>query len=298
MPHEDVNFKQLETRNEDEEESRRTMAAFSRINWADAQSKDLDVKILKSWLEAESRPPQDQVNALNAPLRSYWYSFDQFKLKDGKVVRSWIDDDTGAVRVLIVVPVAHRKAVLESLHANRHPGTSRLVLAANMKFYWHKLAADAERYVALCQTCQLTKTRHNRAPLVQDQVGYVCQKVFLDIKGELPVTTRGNKFYIVVVDGFSKWVGLYPVPDIRAPTVYQAFYDNWIVNMGCPVQLHTDQGTSLVGSLGKAVVDLLNINHTTSVSHHPMSNGAVERRVRSSLAVIRSIMQEEERGVE
>ena len=194
--------------------------------------------------------------------------------------------------------MAQREAVLKGLHKNGHPGTTRLVLALKNKFYWHRMATDAERFVNFCVTCQLTKARHNRAPLVQDQVGFMSQRVYMDIKGELPVTVRGNKFYIVVVDSFSKWVGLYPVPDIRAPTVYQAFYDNWIVNMGVPVQLHTDQGSSLVGSLGRAVVDLLNVNHTTSVSHHPMSNGAVERRVRSSLNVIRSIMQEEEQGNE
>ena len=295
VPHEEVTFKQLEPQ---EQMDTPVVGALMPVNWVEAQDKDPDVKMLKAWLQADARPPKEQVNALNAPLKSYWHSFQQFELKDGKVIRRWTDDDTGLARDLIVVPVAQREAVLKGLHENGHPGTTRLVLALKHKFYWHKMSTDAERFVNLCKTCQLTKARHNRAPLVQDQVGFMSQKVFMDIKGELPETVRGNKFYLVVVDGFSKWVGLYPVPDIRAPTVYQTLYDNWIINMGVPVQLHTDQGSSLVGTLGRAVVDLLNINHTTSVSHHPMSNGAVERRVRSSLTVIRSIMQEEEQGIE
>ena len=40
----------------------------------------------------------------------------------------------------------------------------------------------------------------------------------IDVLGPLPRTPRGNKYILVVMDYFSKWVEILPVPDHTAET--------------------------------------------------------------------------------
>ena len=151
------------------------------------------------------------------------------------------------------------------------------------KYFWHKMRLDVTRHCETCQVCQVTKARVTKAPLVQHQLSYLSQRVFLDAKGPLMLTERGNAYYLILVDGWSKWVGCYPVPDIKAETVYSAIYNNWITQNGCMVQLHTDRGSSLIGQLAKEFCDMMSVVHSTTVSHHQMANGEAERYVKSTI---------------
>ncbi|GFU00569.1 retrovirus-related Pol polyprotein from transposon 412 [Trichonephila clavipes] len=63
-----------------------------------------------------------------------------------------------------------------------------------------------------------------------------------DILGPLPRTASGNKYLLVVMDYFTKWPEVYPIPDQEAPTVAEAVVQHWISRYGAPLQLHSDQG--------------------------------------------------------
>ena len=264
-------------------------------NWAKAQAADRDLQRLREWLKDGGRPPRRETSALSPALKSYWASFDQFKLVNGVVCRVWTDEMGGDNLFLKVVPEEWRHQLLLGYHDDQgHPGMTRLNATLKKKYYWYAMGQDAQRFVDSCKLCQVVKPNRAKAPLQQHPLGYFGQRCFWDIKGPLSVTTRGNRFYIIVVDGFSKWTAVIPVPDITAQTVYQAFYDSWVCQNGCPVSLHSDRGSSLVGKVGQAVVDLLNIQQTTTVSHHQMGNGQAETKVKESMRIIARILQEED----
>ena len=169
----------------------------------------------------------------------------------------------------------------------------RMIMLLRKKYFWHRMSDNVKRYVSSCGICQITKANHTRAPLVQHPLGFMNQRVFMDAKGPLHQTIRGNVYYIVMVCGFTKWVSVFPLPDLKAETIYSAVYRNWITQMGCPVQIHSDRGSSLVGKVAKAFVDLMNIRQTTTVSHHQMANGAAERQIRNTIQLISTILAEE-----
>jgi hypothetical protein len=101
-------------------------------------------------------------------------------------------------------------------------------------------------------------------------------------------------WYLVCIEGWSKWTELILLPDAEATTVYSAFYNGWVCHHGMPVQLHSDQGANLVKSVGAAMANLLNICRTRTIVFHPMGNGAAERAVRNSIKVISAIIAGEE----
>ena len=276
-----------------------TAAPVAQYDWIKEQEGDEDLQVLKKWLTDGSRPNQQNVSALSPCLRSYWYSFPQFSLSSrGVVERVWTETDGSVDKRLKVVPISMRARLLEGYHEQvGHPGISRMYLHLREKYYWHQMKLDVTRHCDTCQVCQVTKKKVTKAPLVQHQLSYFNQRVFMDIKGPLQLTARGNAYYLVMVDGWSKWVGCYPIPDVKAETVYSSVYSNWMCQNGTMVQLHSDQGSSLIGRVAQEFVNLMNVHRTTTVSHHQMANGAAERCIKSTIGLLKTII-EEEGGVE
>ncbi|GFW45982.1 retrovirus-related Pol polyprotein from transposon 412 [Trichonephila clavipes] len=65
-------------------------------------------------------------------------------------------------------------------------------------------------------------------------VGAPFERIF-DILGPLPRTASGNKYLLVVMDYFTKWPEVYPIPDQEAPTVAEAVVQHWISRYGVPL---------------------------------------------------------------
>ncbi|GBM89897.1 hypothetical protein AVEN_172172-1 [Araneus ventricosus] len=67
----------------------------------------------------------------------------------------------------------------------------------------------------------------------------------LDILGPLPVTTKGNRYVLVLMDYFTKWPEAIPIPDQEASTVADELVRAWISRYGVPMILHSDQEARL-----------------------------------------------------
>ena len=103
------------------------------------------------------------------------------------------------------------------------------------------------------------------------------ERVHLDMMGPLPKSDRGNKYIMVMVDQFSRWVEIQPLPEISAETTAWTAIDHFFSRFGYPLQIHTDQGKNFDGNLFKAMCDLLQITKTRTTPYQPCSNGQVER---------------------
>jgi hypothetical protein len=160
-------------------------------------------------------------------------------------------------------------------------------------FYWYGVTRDIQQWIDSCAVCRGRKAQNTRAPLEQDNVSYCRERVFLDVKGPLPVTARGHRHYVVCVDGFSKYCVLYPVSDLSASTLWSGFYNHFVCRLGAPVSLHTDGYSSLVESTAKELFGYLNIFKTRTTPYHPPSDGQSERFVRSTLDVLSKVMAEQ-----
>ena len=102
--------------------------------------------------------------------------------------------------------------------------------------------ADIRRY---CSSCELCQRRHRpapkrRAPLVTEVTSKPFRRIAIDIT-EMPVSARGNRYAIVIMDYFSKFVRVYPVQRQDAETVTTVLLD-WVYDMGVPDKIHSDQG--------------------------------------------------------
>jgi len=100
----------------------------------------------------------------------------------------------------------------------------------------------------------------------------------MDIFGPFPTSSSGNRYLLVIIDCFTKWVEAFPLKNFRARTVAEVFVNQFISRFGVPLELDTDQGRNFDSRLFAELSLFLEIKKTRTTPFHPQSNGIVERQ--------------------
>lgn len=117
-------------------------------------------------------------------------------------------------------------------------------------------------------------------------------RIQLDVCGPFPLSDSGNKFILVIIDQFTKWVEAFPIPSEDSETTAKRLVFDFISRFGFPSEVHTDQGQNFQNNLFREVCRLLGIAQSRTTPYHPSSNGQVERFNRTLLQTIRCYMEE------
>ena len=118
------------------------------------------------------------------------------------------------------------------------------------------------RYQALMQT-----------PLV----GEPWERVSVDITGPHPRSARSNQYILTLVNHFSKWAEVIPLPIQTAPTVARALMMHVFSKFGAPRQLLSDRGPEFESVLFSQIMSWMEIDKLRTTPYKPSTNGVVER---------------------
>ena len=125
---------------------------------------------------------------------------------------------------------------------------------------------------------QNTPSRKN-PPTNIDVPDQLFNHVHLDII-VMPLT-EGFRYYLIIMDRFSRWPHVEPLQDIRAETIAATFYNRWISLFGTPLTITTVQGTQFESALFTALASLIGAGHIRTTPYHPQrwkcSRGGTER---------------------
>ena len=93
--------------------------------------------------------------------------------------------------------------------------------------------------------------------------GFPLDRVSTEILGPLPLSDKGNRYILNVMDQFTRWVEAYAIPDFTTRTVAEKIVLEFVSRLGTPLELHSDQGRNYESELFKEVCRLLDIHTTT-----------------------------------
>ena len=266
--------------------------SWSMLELRNAQMGDTVLKTVIEWLEQyQERPNMREMEGAIMELRSLWAQWDRLELVQGVLYRRWENNSGNSTQRHLIIPRSLVPTVLQALHdgpAGGHLGRNKTLAKVRERFYWPRLCDDVEEWCQRCLGCATRKspTKPARAPMVPSRVGNPMERMALDILGPLPVTTRGNKYIIVVCDYFTRWGEAYSLPNQEAVTVARVLVEEWICRFGTPDTIHSDQGRNFESQLFSEVCRLLDIKKTRTTPYHPQSDGLVERLNRTLLTML------------
>ena len=88
---------------------------------------------------------------------------------------------------------------------------------------------------------------------------------------------RGYTYLLTCIDRFTRWPEAYPLTNITAQSVAEAFVAGWIARFGTPSTITTDRGCQFESVLWTELTNLLGSRRIRTTAYHPIANGLIER---------------------
>ena len=165
--------------------------------------------------------------------------------------------------------------------------------------YQNKLIAvqptrlQVEQFILGCPLCQKLVTKLRPPPVARGSLMTTrpMDEVSIDVIGPLPPDANNNKFIIVVVDNFSKFLFAEPRPDTTAESA-ASFLHKLGGMVGWPRALRYDNCSQFDNHLIRCLTDLVNVERHPSVPFNPESNGMIERAIKEIVRHLQYIVND------
>ncbi|VEN40030.1 unnamed protein product [Callosobruchus maculatus] len=264
------------------------------------QEEDPSLKLIIEWKREDQRPSWQEVSPYSPTVKFYWAQWDSLVMEDG-ILRRVLEDKEGTQeRRQTVVPRNRVAEVLGEVHSGTsggHLGVAKTLEKGRERFYWFRCKEDVKEWCRKCTVCAASNgaQRRKKAPMRQYNVGSPFERIAIDVAGPFPESEAGNKYIVVVIDYFSKWVEAYALPNQEAATVADALVKDWICRFGVALELHSDQGRNFESALFQNVCKTLGIRKTRTTALHPQSDGMVEMMNRTVNRYLAKVVSDHQR---
>nr|XP_010327571.1 uncharacterized protein K02A2.6-like [Solanum lycopersicum] len=97
----------------------------------------------------------------------------------------------------------------------------------------------------------------------------------MDVIGPIdPAASNGNRFILVAIDYFTKWVEIDSYKSVTKKVVADFVPNNLICRFGVPESIIIDNGTNLNSHLMRDICEQFKVTHRNSTAYRPQMNGA------------------------
>ena len=165
---------------------------------------------------------------------------------------------------------------LKELHISlSHPGVTRMyhfVKNRNLPFS----IEDVRKINNNCKECAEIKPRFFK-PEVSHLIKATqpFERLNIDFKGPLPSNNR-NKYFLHIVDEFSRFPFIFPCPDVTTKTVIESLCSLFSL-FGMPSYIHSDRGSSFMSQELRDFLNQRGIACSRTTPYNPEGNGQVEK---------------------
>ena len=187
------------------------------------------------------------------------------------------------------------KAVHSSI--NGHLGKRKtLAKLKAMGCSWPDMENHVKQFKSQCPICQKIDERDGKitAPLFTLSALEPMEKISCDSMGPFPEDSEGNKYILVVIDTFSRWIELYALKTLEATEAAKKLLMHFgrygIANDVS--EIISDNGSQFVNHTVDEVLKLIGVKHVTSLAYSKQETGIVERSNKEVLRHLRAIINE------
>jgi transposase InsO family protein len=179
-----------------------------------------------------------------------------------------------------------------------HPSFTRLTNILRTEFDWEDLVKEVREMTEECDSCQRgevgegMQTRPSNKSAGRSDWNLL-DEWSMDLLTDLPVTARGFKHMLVLVEAISRFLEVYFLKNKTAKEVANCLREH-IYRYSIPLRLRSDQGGEFMGEEVQDLMTEYGIVHKVSSSHYPQGDGQVERMNRDVVDSLTRIATDDE----
>ena len=144
---------------------------------------------------------------------------------------------------------------------------------------WPYQRQHVERFIAQCDTCQKMEEKHvvvNSRPYTTG--GYrPHEQICIDTIGPLPEDEKGNKYAIVIIDSFSRFLAVYPTPNDDSTAAARALLQHMGTFLVTPCEIKSDRGAAFASGVITELMELVGSDRIETLAYSHQENSIVER---------------------
>jgi transposase InsO family protein len=162
-----------------------------------------------------------------------------------------------------------------------HPGGNKMYHDLKATYWWHGMKRNVAEYVALCDTCQRVKAKHQRLvgllqPLQVPE--WKWEEIVMDFIVGLPRTQSGYDSIWVIVDRLTKVAHFIPVKTTYSgPQLAELYISRIACLHGVPKKIVSDRGTQFTLKFWERLHETLDTQLRFSSAYHPQTDGQTKR---------------------
>uniref|UniRef100_A0A034VAM6 RNA-directed DNA polymerase n=2 Tax=Endopterygota TaxID=33392 RepID=A0A034VAM6_BACDO len=241
------------------------------------------VMVVTSQIQVQIQKAQqndEHLKAITAILDDKPYA--DYVMKNGVLYKQWKGQE------LLVVPRNMEKEIIRNVHNFGHMNSQKTMHAIQQDFFIAHLEKKVKQHISNCVECIV----HNRKAGKQeeflhciDKGDYPLATIHVDHLGILDSTSKNYKYIFAIVDGFSKFVWLFPTKTTDTQEVIKHL-STWVNIFGNPQRIISDKGAAFLSNLFKEFCNENKIEHIKITTGVPRGNGQIERVNRVILSML------------
>ena len=192
------------------------------------------------------------------------------------------------------MPEEKAEAIITEVHRQGHLGEHKTWKAFNRKYYIPQGKQRCREVVRTCPECQLGKdykARHVPKGHVLNSPG-PWETISIDIVGPLLVDGKSNRYIVMMMDVYSKYLIAIPVRNHRASTVSRCLYESVVAYFGSPRSILSNWGAEFTGIIWESLTQMLGAKIKLTSPYYPQGNSVIERSHRTLSNMLRTMLLE------
>ena len=196
-------------------------------------------------------------------------------------------------KLLLVVPENMIVSVIYKFHDEfGHFGVDKVEELIKRSFYFSEMRKRLIVHIKNCVVCirYTPKQKKYDGMLNLYEKGKIpFYTIHIDHLVALVKTKAKNENILAVVDGFTKFIRLFPTRTTNTAEVLKSL-EVYFRDYSIPTRIVSDRGTAFTSKAFKEFVDSKNIKHVLNATASPKSNGQVERYNRTLVPVLSKLV--------